>query len=808
MEAQSWLASLRTKAAEATAVLKNDSETHNAKEIDESKLDVKSRKDHAVGIPGVAHAMQHSLREMGPVRTAETLLTLNQAGGYDCMSCAWADPDAAERSPFEFCENGAKAVASEATRKRVKPQLFADYTIDQLREHSDYWLNRQGRLTRPMFKDADSDHYIAVSWERAFDLVAEQLAALDDPDEAIFYTSGRTSNEAAFLYQLFVRGYGTNNLPDCSNMCHESSGTALTETIGIGKGSVPLRDLETAKLIVIAGQNPGTNAPRMLSALEKAKDTGATIVSVNPLPEAGLANYRNPQRPKGVIGKGTPMADIHLQIKLDGDQALFKGIGKVLLEAERAGEHTLSMDHVFDHDFIDRYCSGFDEWTQHLDDTAWEEIETATGLTRAEITEVGRLFLHSNQTVIAWAMGLTQHKNSVPTIKEITNIILSQGNLGRPGAGLLPVRGHSNVQGDRTMGIFERMPAAFHDRIDEEFHFTSPRETGTDVVNAVRAMRDGKAKFFLGMGGNFVKAAPDSDVTESALESCEMTVQVSTKLNHSHFITGKRALILPTLGRTDQDIQRGGPQYVTVEDSMAMVHESIGKLQPPAQDLHSEVAIICHLALALLCDQDGSPKPGTPQVDWVELMNDYSRIRGYIQDVVPGFNDFEERLAVPGGFKLPHPPHDSRTFPTDTGKAKLTVNELYYPEVPAGHVILQSLRSHDQFNTTIYGEDDRYRGIYNGRRVVFLHRDDIAGLGLYNDEMVDIISVWTDGRERRAKDFRVVEYDTARGSAAAYYPETNVLVPLDSTAEGSNTPTSKSVIVRFEPAQQMAAVAG
>lgn len=753
-----------------------------------------------MGIPGVAHAMEHALREMGPVRTAETLLKLNQTNGFDCPSCAWPDPDAADRSAFEFCENGAKAVAAEATRKRVRPEFFAEHSISELNEKEDRWLGRQGRLTVPMFKDRGEDHYREIGWAEAFDLVTEQLRALESPDQAAFYTSGRTSNEAAFLYQLFVRGYGTSNLPDCSNMCHESSGEALGQTIGIGKGSVSLHDLETSKLIVIAGQNPGTNHPRMLSALEKAKEGGAVIVAVNPLPEAGLLKYRNPQTVHGMVGSGTAMADHFLQIRLGGDQALFKGIGKFLLEAERAGLNTVGMDNVFDHEFIEEHCSGFDDYTAGLDAVTWAEIETASGLAEYEIRAVGELFLQSNRTVFAWAMGLTQHKHSVPSIKEIVNVALAQGNLGREGSGLLPVRGHSNVQGDRTMGIFEKMPEPFLARLDDEFGFTAPRAHGTDTVAAIRAMRDGDIRFFMGMGGNFVKAAPDTAVTEAALRSCEMTVQVSTKLNHSHFAVGERALIIPTLGRTDRDIQASGPQRVTVEDSMSMVHASTGRLQPPAPGIHSEVAIVCHLALGLLCDADGVPLPGTPQADWGAMAGDYALIREHISRVVPGFQDYEIRIDDPGGFKLPHGPHDVRHFETTSSKAQFTPSVLEYPRVPEGRLLLQTIRSHDQYNTTVYGNDDRYRGIKGGRRVVLVHPDDILTQGVAEGQYVDIISEWIDGSERRAPSFRVVPYDTARGCAAAYFPETNVLVPLDSIADDSHTPTSKSVVVRLEPA--------
>ncbi|MEO7588426.1 MAG: FdhF/YdeP family oxidoreductase [Arachnia sp.] len=761
-------------------------------------LRVGAPKRSVAGMGGVLHAMQHALREMGPVRTAATLLKLNQTDGFDCMSCAWADPAAGKRSHAEFCENGAKAVAHEATKTRLGPDFFAAHSIEELYGREDMWLNRQGRLTVPLIRDRDATHYREATWDEAFGLIAEQLRSLESPDQAAFYTSGRTSNEAAFLYQLMVRGFGTNNLPDCSNMCHESSGRALVDTIGIGKGSVTIEDVEEAKLIIIAGQNPGTNHPRMLTTLEKAKRAGAVIVAVNPLPEPGLMRYRNPQTVRGMLGNGTSLADHHLQVRLGGDQGLFRGLAKVLLEAEDAGESMVGLDTTLDHAFIDTCTADSAEYLAVVRAEPWADIEEASGVSEAQIREVGRLLLASDRTVVAWAMGLTQHKHSVAMIKEIVNLVLLQGNLGRPGAGLLPVRGHSNVQGDRTMGIFEAMPEVFHDRLDAEFGFTSPRDNGHDTVDTVRAMRDGRVRFFMSMGGNFAKAAPDTEVTEAALQDCEMTVQVSTKLNHSHLAAGKVAIILPTLGRTDRDLQATGPQRVTVEDSMSMVHASQGKLQPPSADLLSEVAIVCRLASRLFEDEAGAPRPGAPNVDWSALQGDYRLIRRHIEAVIPHFEDFEARIDVPGGFRLPHPPHEKREFGTDSQRANFSATQLWWPKLPPGRLLLQTLRSHDQFNTTVYGNDDRYRGIRGGRRVVMVNPHDLTELGLADADQVDLVSEFSDGVERRATGFRVVSFDTARGCAAAYFPETNVLVPLDSTADFSNTPTSKSVVIRLE----------
>lgn len=763
-----------------------------AHDIDESDVTVGSRKKVAVGVPAVLHALKISVDQMGVTRSAQTLLRVNQKDGFDCPGCAWPEED--KRHIAEFCENGAKAVAEEATVRRVDAAFFAQHSVSELNEHDDWWLGQQGRLTEPMMLDEGATHYRPISWDDALQTVADALRALDDPNEAIFYTSGRTSNEAAFLYQLLVRGTGTNNLPDCSNMCHESSGSALVETIGIGKGTVSLEDIHRADLLIVAGQNPGTNHPRMLSALEKAKQNGATIIAVNPLPEAGLMRFENPQTPRGVLLGGTKLADEFVQIRLGGDQALFQAIAKHLfeVEGERGG--------VLDRSFIERHTSGFDDFERAMNDASWSEFETATGIDETELRRIAEIVRGSTSTIVCWAMGLTQHKHSVPTLRDVVNLLLMQGNLGRTGAGLCPVRGHSNVQGDRTMGIYEKPHEGFLASLDEEFDFYAPREHGYDTVEAIRAMRDGKARVFMAMGGNFVSATPDTLVTEAAMRSVDLTVQVSTKLNRSHAVTGKRALIIPTLGRTDRDVRGTGEQRVTVEDSMSAVHGSRGRLRPPADDLLSEPAI-----LARICDLvfgDRADSPNVPRADWRRLENDYTLIRDHISRVVPGFADYEARIAKGRTFVLPNGPRDDRTFATPDGLAHFTANALEYPVIPEGRVLLQTLRSHDQYNTTIYGKDDRYRGVHGGRRVVFVNRDDIAEQGLSDGEIVDLVSEWTahDGtvEERRAEAFRVIAYDTPRGNAAAYYPETNVLVPLDSVADTSGTPTSKSVIVRIE----------
>ncbi|MFG2015811.1 FdhF/YdeP family oxidoreductase [Actinomadura geliboluensis] len=752
-----------------------------ADDFDDSGLDVTKPKTWAAGVPGVTAALRQSYAQMGAARTALTLLRVNQKQGFDCPGCAWPEGD--HRHIAEFCENGAKAVAEEATTRRVTREFFARHTVAELAGRSDHWLGQQGRLTEPMVKRAGSAHYEPIGWDEAIGLLASELTALGSPDEAVFYTSGRTSNEAAFAYQLFARAFGTNNMPDCSNMCHESSGSALSETIGIGKGSVLLEDLYQADLIFVVGQNPGTNHPRMLSALEKAKKEGARIVAVNPLPEAGLMRFKNPQRPSGVTGKGTVLADRFLQIRLNGDLALFQALNRLLLESDAPG--------ALDEEFLDAHAHGFAAFREHVLALDWDDVLEATGLTRGEIAATLGDVLAAKKIIVCWAMGLTQHRNSVPTIREIVNFLLLRGNIGRPGAGVCPVRGHSNVQGDRTMGIWEKPKPAFLDALAAEFGFEPPREHGLDTVDAIRAMRDGRARLFLGMGGNFVRATPDSAVTEAALRGCRLTAQVSTKLNRSHAVTGELALILPTLGRTELDVQASGPQFVSVEDSMGMVHASRGRLAPASEHLLSEVSIVCRLARAAL--------PGSA-IGWDAMERDYDVIRDHVSRVVPGFADYNARVREPGGFTLPHAPRDERRFPTATGKANLTVNELEVLRVPEGRLLLQTVRSHDQYNTTIYGLDDRYRGVKAGRRVVFVNPADLSALGVPDGATVDLVSEWSDGTERRAPAFRVISYPTARGCAAAYFPETNVLVPLDSTAEVSNTPTSKSVVVRLEPA--------
>jgi molybdopterin-dependent oxidoreductase alpha subunit len=738
----------------------------------------------AVGVPAILHSMEPALLDMGVARTAKLSLAINQKDGFDCMSCAWPDPG--HRNTLEFCENGMKAVTWEATPVTVPRSFWAENSLTSLLDRDEYWLGQQGRLTEPVYKPAGSDHYEPVTWERAFEIVAARLNALTSPDEAAFYTSGRTANETAFLYQLFVRAFGTNNLPDCSNMCHESTGTAMSETLGIGKSTIAYDDFALADLVIVMGQNPGTNHPRMLSALEECKRNGGRIIAVNPLPEAGLIRYKNPQKVRGIIGKGTAIADMFLQIRSGGDMALLQAASKRVLEAEAAAPGT-----VLDHEFLAAHTTGFDEFAAHVIQLDEAAVLDATGLTPIEIEAFAQEYLAADKVIITWAMGLTQQKKAVATIKEIVNLLLLRGNIGKPGAGASPIRGHSNVQGDRTMGIWEKMPDRFMDAMDAEFGFSVPRRHGYDALQTVEGLQRGDVKVFVAMGGNFVGAISDTAAAEAAMRGASLTVQVSTKLNRSHVVTGDEALILPTLGRTEIDLQETGPQFVSVEDSVCAVHASHGAVKPVGDDLLSEVAIVARMAKATLGGHHG--------IEWDAFERDYDTIRERIARVVPGFAEYNTVIRKKGGFVLPNGPRDERRFDTTTGKAMITVNELEHLERPAGRLILQTLRSHDQFNTTIYSLNDRYRGIKKGRDVIFVNPDDLFELGLADGQRVDIFSEWKDEPDRVLRNYRVVSYPTAKGCAAAYYPEANVLVPLASASEGSNTPVSKAVIVRLEP---------
>lgn len=745
--------------------------------------DVGPVQEVAGGVPAVLSSIQHAWGEMGPIRGTQLLLQLNQKDGFDCPGCAWPDPDG-ERSVAEFCENGAKAVAEEGTQARVTPEFFRRYSVAELAQQSDLWLGKQGRLTHPMVLREGSTHYEPLSWDKAFALVAEELNALGSPDEACFYTSGRTSNEAAFLYQLFVRQFGTNNLPDCSNMCHESSGTALKETVGIGKGTVTLEDFEKAEAIFVVGQNPGTNHPRMLTSLQAAARRGCQIVSINPLPETGLNRFKHPQELIQLIGPGTAINRLWLPVRINGDVALLKGLGKALLEEEsrRPGR-------VVDKEFIQQQTTGFEAYVQALRAVSWEEVVEQSGVPLEQIRAAAEILANSERTIFCWAMGLTQHQNAVANIQEIVNVALLRGSVGKPGAGLCPVRGHSNVQGDRTMGIVEQPSPTFLDALQREFHFEPPREHGLDTVGTIRAMHEGQVKVLFALGGNFLSATPDTEFTAAALRRTRLTAHVSTKLNRAHLVHGRRALILPCLGRTERDVRQGGAQFVTVENSMGVVHASRGAVEPASEHLRSEPEIVAGLARAVLGSRS--------QVNWQGLVEDYDRIREHISRVIPGFERFNPRVREPGGFYLPNGPREGR-FTTSDGKARFTVHPLPKIELAPGQLLMMTIRSHDQYNTTLYGLDDRYRGIRNGRRVVMLNPEDMRALGLTEGQVVDLTSHFR-GETRVARRFVVVPYRIPRRCAATYFPETNVLVAIDNFAEKSRTPASKSVVISVAP---------
>ncbi|HEX6037305.1 FdhF/YdeP family oxidoreductase [Longimicrobium sp.] len=748
----------------------------------------------AGGMGAILSTARQLAREKAVVPGTNALRVLNQDGGVDCPGCAWPEPAAGERSHFEFCENGAKAVAAEATRKRVTPEFFARYSIDELQAQSDYWLEQQGRVAQPVILREGKRHFEPIGWDEAFAKAGAFLRDLPEPNQAAFYTSGRTSNEAAFLYQLFGRMYGTNNFPDCSNLCHESSGVGLKQTMGIGKGAVQLDDFEKADAIFIIGQNPGTNHPRMLTVLQAARRRGAQIVAINPLRERGLMKFAHPQEVgPTLLGQGTEIATVYLQPKPGSDVAVLKGMMKQLLEAERRDR-----GRVIDHGFIRAHCTGFEELVADLDATPWTQITEQSGLTQAEIRQASEVYIKSRATIICWAMGLTQHENAVDNIISISNLLLLRGNVGRPGAGPCPVRGHSNVQGDRTVGIDHNAPG-WIDRLEAEFGFSAPRAGGYDVVHAIEAMQERRIRFFMAIGGNFLGASPDTGLVAEGLKGIDLAVHVTTKLNRTHVTAGREVMIWPCLGRTETDRQAGGEQFVTVEDSMSVVHVSRGVNKPASPHLKSEIAIVCGLAKAALPEGGG--------VDWDALAADYDRIRDHVQRVVPGFDDYNRRVREPGGFVLRNAAAH-REWNTQTGRANFVVVPTPDIRLPEGQLRLFTIRSHDQYNTTIYGLDDRYRGIKQARRVILMHPDDIAERGLAPGDWVDIRSHAADGRARIAPKFRAVAYDVPRGCAAAYFPEANVLVPVGSRAKGSGTPSSKMVPVTVERATSEVDVVG
>ncbi|MES2654793.1 MAG: FdhF/YdeP family oxidoreductase [Bacteroidota bacterium] len=752
----------------------------------EEFLDIKltEPKLTAAGIPAVISSVKHVFSEMGPIRGFKALAKLNQKDGFDCPGCAWPDPDD-ERSPIaEYCENGAKAIAEEATTKALWASFFAENSVVDLSQLDDYKIGKKGRVAEPMYLPKGATHYQPITWENAFKLIAKNLNALPTPDDAIFYTSGRTSNEAAFLYQLFVREFGTNNLPDCSNMCHESSGVALNESVGIGKGSVTLEDFYEAEAIIILGQNPGTNHPRMLTALQKAKQNGCTIICVNPLKETGLVGFNNPQKLNGVLGIKSQLTDIFLQVKINSDLALIKAIEKVLWEDESKAPGS-----IFDLEFIKNHTSGYDELIETFDEYSLDELSEACGIGIDDIRKTAEVFKHKNKIIACWAMGLTQHKNAVDTIKEVVNLLLLKGSIGKPGAGTCPVRGHSNVQGDRTMGIYEKPSKMFIDKLNTVFNINAPYEHGLDVVDAIKKMHEEKGKVFIAMGGNFLSATPDTKYTAQALQNCKLTVHISTKLNRSHLITGEEALILPTYGRSDKDINtKGEEQFISCENSMGVVQMSKGNLKPVSNHLMSESVMVCQLAKATLGTKS--------KVNWSLYEEDYDHIRNDIERTINGFNDYNKRVRESGGFYLPNAAREGK-FNTLSTKANFNVAKLTFNYLAPDELMMMTIRTHDQFNTTIYGLDDRYRGIFNERRVVLMNENDIRKLGLQHGDVVDLFN-YHDNIERVAHKFMVIKYNIPEQCTATYFPETNVLVPIGSVADKSNTPTSKYVVIKIK----------
>jgi len=742
----------------------------------------------AGGWGALKSSAKHLIKSENSAMGVKALLKANQPGGFDCPGCAWGDSTSAGK--VDFCENGVKAIAWEATSKKVDASFFNQFGLEQLKTWDDHHLEKSGRLVEPMFYDGKSDHYQPISWQDAFGVINQHLSSLSSPDDALFYTSGRASNEVAYLYQLFGRMFGTNNFPDCSNMCHEASGVGMTRSVGIGKGTVTMDDFGKADAIFIFGQNPGTNHPRMLGTLRKASKRGAQIVAINTLKEQGLKKFADPQSPKEMIlFSSTNISQYYFTPKLGGDMAILRGMAKLLLERSETDNN------VLDHEFIAQHCSHFDDYKQAIEATSWQQIISQSGLTQSEITQMTDIYMHSDKVIFTWAMGITQHRHSVAMIQELINVLLLRGNIGKPGAGACPVRGHSNVQGNRTVGINEHPPQSLLDAIEARYQFKPPQDSGLGTVDAIRAMRDKQAKVFIGLGGNFAAATPDTAQTYNALANCELTVNISTKLNRSHVVTGKQALILPCLGRTEVDLQASGAQHITVEDSMSMVHRSAGQNPPASDKLKSEVAIIAGIAESVL---------GKDIVNWSKLTDDYALIRDEIEAVIPNFTDYNDNIKLDRGFYLQNSAAQ-RVWNTGNNKANFSaaplpaqlVHELASTDETSQTLTLQTLRSHDQYNTSIYGMDDRYRGIYNERRVLMMNRQDIKRLGFAANDVVTISTVSKDDITRSVSDFKIVEYDIPSGCLAAYYPETNPLVPLDSVAKDCGTPTYKSIAVKL-----------
>ncbi|UII77938.1 FdhF/YdeP family oxidoreductase [Flagellimonas sp. HMM57] len=745
--------------------------------IEFSNLKVTEPKDYAAGVPGIKAALEHVSKESGLFRSLKTLSHMNQKEGFDCPGCAWPDPETPSKLG-EYCENGAKAIAEETTFERVDRDFFKKFSVEEISTWSDYQIGKSGRITEPFILKPGAVHYEPISWSDAFQVISQHLHRLNSPDEAIFYTSGRSSNEAAFLYGLFSRAFGTNNMPDCSNMCHESSGVALSETLGIGKGSVLLEDFYSAEVVMIMGQNPGTNHPRMLSALQKCKENGGKIITINPLMESGLSRFKNPQQVNGILGNGTQLTDVFLQVKINQDVSLLKLIMKRLVVLEEKGEK------VFDHEFINEKTNGYQSLLDDLQQYSEDELLDLCGVDSSYVDETVALLAKKSKIIICWAMGLTQHKNGVENIKECVNLLLLKGSLGKEGAGTCPVRGHSNVQGDRSVGIMHYVSKSLNKSLKEAFDFDPPEKEGFDTVKGIKAMYEGKAKVFIALGGNLVSAASDTEYTATAFQNCDLTVSVSTKLNRTHLTAGKTALILPTLGRSEMDKER----FVTVENSMGKVHQSQGRLKPASEHLMSEPEIVANIASAYFGAETS--------IDWKTLGEDYDLLREKISQVLVGYQNYSIK-SEGSGFYLPNNVREADFSRLPSGKAQFSVCKLPQHDLKTGEFILMTVRSHDQFNTTIYGMNDRYRGIYGERRVIFMNPKDMASLQLKAEQVVDLTSNYSN-KKRRAEQFKIIPYDIPSGNLCAYFPETNVLIPNDLYADKSYTPVSKSLIVKID----------
>jgi len=740
----------------------------------------------AAGIPAVLAVFSDLFEEKAVVRAGRALFKVNQMDGFDCPSCAWPDPDDERSVLGEYCENGAKAVAEEATSKRVTPQFFKENSVADLAKLDDYQIGKMGRLTDPMFLPEGATHYQPISWDDAFKKIASHLNALESPDQAAFYTSGRTSNEASFVYQLFAKEFGTNNMPDCSNMCHETSGSALRPTIGIGKGTVTLEDFYDTDVIIIIGQNPGTNAPRMMSALAKGKKNGAKIIAINPLPEAGLMGFVDPQSVMGVLEGGVKLADLYLPVKINGDMALLKAIEMLLIDFEKKNPGS-----VFDEQFIENKTVGYDEFLQQFKDYDLDELAKEAAVDKDLIYEAAAMIAFKKRIIISWGMGLTQQPNGVDMIREILNILLLKGSIGIPGAGVCPVRGHSNVQGNRTMLIDEKPSNEQLDRIENFYGFQVPRKHGYDVVRAIKAMHEEKIKFMFCMGGNFLSATPDTTYTANALRKLNLLVCVSTKLNRGHLVHGKEALILPTYGRSDKDIVNGVLQIISTENSMGVVQQSKGMLDAVSDNLINETQIVCRMAMETLGNRS--------VVNWKRYHDSYDAVRDDIEQCIPGFDNYNVRVREKGGFYLPNEARDKQYFAKKLeGRAPFTLTEIPDNTLADDEYMMATTRTHDQFNTTIYGLDDRYRGIKNERRVIFMNQKDIDKAGLKAGDKVDLYN-FDDGIERVAPLFIIVSYQIPEKNTVTYFPETNVLVSVNNVVKESNMPASKYVKIKIKP---------